>query len=259
MGGPVSSAGYLSPPKGIDGRAPFRSAQLGPCRRPANRVTSVLVTHTEPAPCRPHLVLSDSLKMIRETLCVAQAAIGYSPFAMSTRVDEHRDRIGRIINEIDRQRPLGPDGKHGELHTETCGCERPGLHCVHWHDGDNCCRCGDPRDPGVCQGCGSSDCEGCGGPDAVDPRTALEMELADLRYQCRATPGTTTLTVNAQLKASLVARFGSLELAGVHYGIMIQDGYDFPPLTEGPEPGTVFNCRCTMLPPPPDDAEVTAP
>jgi hypothetical protein len=220
--------------------------------------------------------------------------------------DEHPGRRAprqdrSIINEIDRQRPLGPDGTHGERHTETCGCERPGLRCVHWHDGDNCCRCGAPRDPGVCQGCGSSDCEGCGGPDShtvygirphlyprtqaqadaaralalaqppisaetiaaafpehvesltngpamgtvfncrchilpdrdphilpdSDPRTILQMELADLRYRCRAAPGETTLTVNAELKASLVARFGSLELAGVHYGIKIQDGYEW--------------------------------
>lgn len=194
-----------------------------------------------PAPCRPHLVLTDSLKGVRETLCVAATAINHSPDFRS-RAASDSALIGRLIAEIDRQRPLGPDGKHGERHTETCGCERPGLHCVHWHDGDSCCRCGDPRDPGVCQGCGSSDCEGCGGPDAhtvalpvhggiagltvVDARTALQMELADLRYQCRAAPGTTTLTVNAQLKASLIARFGSLELAGVHYGIMIQDGYE---------------------------------
>lgn len=236
----------------------------------------MLVTHTtEPAPCRPHLVLSDSLKGVRETLCVAQAALYKLPLGYSAggSIEHHRDVLGRLIAEIDRQRPLGPDGKHGELHTETCGCERPGLHCVHWHDGDNCCRCGDPRDPGVCQGCGSSDCEGCGGPDDsrtvawavygmpvppvaptaeaaraltdgpapgtvfncrcdmippdLEARTAMQMELADLRYQCRATPGETTLTVNAdaQLKAWLIARFGSLELAGVHYGIMIQDGY----------------------------------
>lgn len=58
----------------------------------------------------------DTLKMIRETLYIAQKAIGHSR-------GEHRDRIQRIINEIDRQRPLGPDGKHGDRHTPTCGCE----------------------------------------------------------------------------------------------------------------------------------------
>lgn len=57
----------------------------------------------------------DTLKMIRETLCVAQSAVGV----------HNRERIQRMINEIDRQRPLGPDGKHGDRHTATCGCEKP--------------------------------------------------------------------------------------------------------------------------------------
>jgi len=63
----------------------------------------------------------DTLKMLRETLCVAQTALGYLPYE-DPRETGHRDRIGRIIAEIDRQRPLGPDGKHGERHTATCGC-----------------------------------------------------------------------------------------------------------------------------------------
>lgn len=58
----------------------------------------------------------DSLKMLRETLCSVQRTAGAL----------HRDRIGRIINEIDRQRPLGPDGKHGNRHTPTCGCDLEG-------------------------------------------------------------------------------------------------------------------------------------
>jgi hypothetical protein len=62
----------------------------------------------------------DSLKMIRESLCAAQSWLGY---AGDTRVPEHIERIGRLIADIDRQRPLGPDGKHGDLHTATCGCE----------------------------------------------------------------------------------------------------------------------------------------
>ena len=57
--------------------------------------------------------------MLRETLCVAQTALGLLPYDAT----EHRDRIGRIVDEIDRQRPLGPDGKHGSRHTDTCGCE----------------------------------------------------------------------------------------------------------------------------------------
>lgn len=62
-------------------------------------------------------------KMVRETLCVAQAAVGRSPEVDARRV-EHVERISRLINLCDRHRPLGPDGKHGTRQcTPTCGCE----------------------------------------------------------------------------------------------------------------------------------------
>lgn len=64
---------------------------------------------------------ADTLKMIRESLCVAQAAI---PFASSVgEYKTHVARLQRLIDDIDRQRPLGPDGKHDDRHTATCGCE----------------------------------------------------------------------------------------------------------------------------------------
>lgn len=28
-----------------------------------------------------------------------------------------------LIRQVDVHRPLGPNGKHGKLHTTTCGCE----------------------------------------------------------------------------------------------------------------------------------------
>lgn len=64
----------------------------------------------------------DSPKMLRETLCVAQARI------INSGLDQHRRdadvaRLQLLINECDRHRPLGPNGKHGSLHTETCGCD----------------------------------------------------------------------------------------------------------------------------------------
>lgn len=44
---------------------------------------------------------------------------------MDTQQDQRaRLGIGRLIVDIDRQRPIGPDGKHGGRHTSTCGCER---------------------------------------------------------------------------------------------------------------------------------------
>jgi len=70
----------------------------------------------------------DSLKMLRETMCLAQTAIGH---AVGQRLDEHIARLGRVIAEIDRQRPLGVDGKHGDRHTPTCGCESsPPFHAM---------------------------------------------------------------------------------------------------------------------------------
>lgn len=67
----------------------------------------------------------DTLKMLRETLCLAQGGLW-----SAHRPDSHVERIGRIIAEIDRQRPLGSDGKHGERHTPTCGCEDVGLSSI---------------------------------------------------------------------------------------------------------------------------------
>jgi hypothetical protein len=68
------------------------------------------------------LEVPDDPKMLRETLCVAQARIGNSSLDQDRKV-EHVARLGRLIDECDRHRPLGPDGKHGELHTLTCGCD----------------------------------------------------------------------------------------------------------------------------------------
>jgi hypothetical protein len=68
------------------------------------------------------LNVPDSPKMLRETLCVASARIAQSG-RDEDRLEEHLNRISRLINECDRHRPLGVDGKHGDLHTPTCGCE----------------------------------------------------------------------------------------------------------------------------------------
>jgi hypothetical protein len=63
----------------------------------------------------------DGPKMLRETLCVAQAMVGN--FDISGRRHEHVDRLQRLIDACDEHRPLGPDGKHGDRHTPSCGCE----------------------------------------------------------------------------------------------------------------------------------------
>lgn len=66
--------------------------------------------------------IRDDPKMLRETLCVAQHVIGRS-MPDADRKHEHIARISRLITECDRHRPLGPNGKHGDRHTPTCGCD----------------------------------------------------------------------------------------------------------------------------------------
>lgn len=60
------------------------------------------------------VIPSADLHALRETLCRVQAA----PID-----NDDSDRLGALIAEIDRNRPLGPDGAHGDRHTPTCGCE----------------------------------------------------------------------------------------------------------------------------------------
>ena len=68
------------------------------------------------------LTVPDGPKMLRETLCAAQNAIAHRPYDEG-RKQSHIDRLSRLIAECDRHRPLGANGKHGDLHTPTCGCE----------------------------------------------------------------------------------------------------------------------------------------
>jgi len=61
-----------------------------------------------------HLAVPASdLRRLREALCRAETGSGAL----------HRAVLGSLIDEIDRHRPLGPDGTHGDRHTATCGCE----------------------------------------------------------------------------------------------------------------------------------------
>ncbi len=68
------------------------------------------------------LAVPDSPKMLRETLAMACTALQRHD-GMDVLNAVHVDRIRRLIHECDRHRPLGPDGKHGQRHTPTCGCE----------------------------------------------------------------------------------------------------------------------------------------
>lgn len=78
-----------------------------------------------------------SIKMLREDLCRRQVQADQWPSDIASAVDV-------LINMIDRHRPLGQDGSHGDLHTPTCGCE------------PDCASCNDGRDLAVgweCSGC----------------------------------------------------------------------------------------------------------
>lgn len=70
----------------------------------------------------PLLRIPAPVKMLRETLCVAQAAIGATALHPDAKMN-HIGRLDSLVAECDRHRPLGPDGTHGDLHTATCGCE----------------------------------------------------------------------------------------------------------------------------------------
>jgi hypothetical protein len=66
--------------------------------------------------------VEDTPKMLRETLCVAQTRVGNSSLD-NNRKHEHIERLQRLIDACDVMRPLNTDGKHGDNHTDTCGCE----------------------------------------------------------------------------------------------------------------------------------------
>lgn len=68
--------------------------------------------------------IPDGPKMLRETLCTAQALMSNMwNDAYADRWQIHIDQLQRLIDECDRKRPLGPDGKHDERHTDECGCD----------------------------------------------------------------------------------------------------------------------------------------
>jgi hypothetical protein len=67
------------------------------------------------------IVPASELKMIREALCVAQSMINHDGRGESRPYQS--DMLQILIKEIDIHRPHAANGKHGKLHTETCGCE----------------------------------------------------------------------------------------------------------------------------------------
>lgn len=68
------------------------------------------------------ILLIDNPKMVREMLCVAQSAINLQPHIWG-KYKSRAARLQNLIDQIDVQRPIGPDGRHGDLHTYYCGCD----------------------------------------------------------------------------------------------------------------------------------------
>lgn len=73
-----------------------------------------------------YFLITEDLKMLRETLCIAQTSINLDIFMDPSRKPKHTKRLEALIGELDLHRPLESDGKHGNLHTDTCGCEDKG-------------------------------------------------------------------------------------------------------------------------------------
>ena len=86
------------------------------------RLRALLDGTPSPASSGITLTVPDSPKMLRETLCIAQALVIRESLDQG-RANADVGRLQRLIDECDRHRPLGPDGKHGDRHTPTCGCE----------------------------------------------------------------------------------------------------------------------------------------
>lgn len=64
--------------------------------------------------------LSWNPKGLREYLC-RQSVVAPT--------DEVGEAISALIRVLDSHRPLGSDGKHGDSHTDFCGCIRHCEHC----------------------------------------------------------------------------------------------------------------------------------
>lgn len=60
-------------------------------------------------------------KSLRETLCLSQAALIHA--STGDVWNHHVNTVQKLINEIDKLRPVGNDGKHDDRHTPWCGCE----------------------------------------------------------------------------------------------------------------------------------------
>lgn len=82
----------------------------------------VFVPEDEEPPPSTSLTIPHDPKAIREALCLTWAAL-VCRYMHLDGADHAARVLNALIQECDRHRPLGPDGKHGDRHTATCGCD----------------------------------------------------------------------------------------------------------------------------------------
>lgn len=75
-------------------------------------------------------VLPLTPKTLMETMCVVESALHALErerpgFNAGGSIQSHLERIRLVMDECERKRPTGSNGKHGNLHTPECGCHLP--------------------------------------------------------------------------------------------------------------------------------------
>lgn len=73
---------------------------------------------TNPQPAAALWVDPSDMKMLGEALAVAENRLLSEPQYRS--LARH---LGGLLRQVNHHRPTGTDGKHGDLHTATCGCD----------------------------------------------------------------------------------------------------------------------------------------
>lgn len=117
------------------------------------------------------LYAPNGLKTLHEDLCRAQTAVGQ--FYTDDRTWGTVKRLQSLIDQIEVYRPLGSNGKHGNLHTSYCGCDADPTPATPQPAPEPPCECGHGRGD---HGPGLTDCRAVKGcpctayrPAALEP------------------------------------------------------------------------------------------
>ncbi|WP_280499377.1 hypothetical protein [Nocardia cyriacigeorgica] len=63
-----------------------------------------------------------SIKTVGEALSYAECAV-LNFYPDNSQRAHYAKVLAELLADVARQRPTGSNGKHGDLHTPTCGCE----------------------------------------------------------------------------------------------------------------------------------------